>query len=189
MRLLSAKFSIEPLISAPFSLAIFMKFNESQALIFRKLLGVALFALALLGASSLFMKEVPLALFGEHATGTVKKVEVIQTSTASKWVRSGSGGQRAESRGGFSTLMYIDFSTNAGKAVQIITTATFHTEAKVGDKHPMIYLSSNPENAKLYSAKQLWLPMCVGFSFVGVCSFLGLRLLRSKSAASSKKLN
>ena len=164
-----------------------IKFNASQAAIFRKLLGLGLHALALLGATSLFIKEVPLALFGEHTTGTVKKVEVIQTSTASKWVRSGSGRQRAESRGGYSTLMYIDFSTNAGKAVQIITTATFHTEAKVGDTHPMVYLPSHPENAKIYSAKQLWLPMCVGFSFVGVCSFLGLRLLRRKPAVT--KLN
>ena len=155
-------------------------FNQSQAAIFRKLLGVGLLALALLGATSLFIKEVPLALFGEHATGLVKKVEVIQTSTASRWVRNGSGGRRAESRGGTSTLMNIEFTTKAGKVVEIRTTATFRTEAKVGDSHPMLYLPWNPENAKIYSAKQLWLPMCVGFIFVGVCSFSGMRLLRVK---------
>ena len=159
-----------------------MTFNESQAAIFRKLLGVALLALALLGATSLSMKEIPLALFGEYANGIVRKVEIIQTSTASKWVGSGSG-KRAESRGGQITLMHIRFTTRTGAAVEIKTTATFRTEAKVGDTHPMLYLASNPENAKIYSAKQLWLPMCVGFVFVAICSFLGMRLLRSKRPA------
>ena len=164
-----------------------MTFNESQAAIFRKLLGVGLLALALIGATSLFLKEVPLALFGEHARGIVTRVEVIQTSTASKWVGTGSGARRAESRGGFSTLMHIAFTTNAGKAVAIKTTSTFHTEAKVGDSHPMVYLPSNPENAKIYSAKQLWLPMGVGFSFVGICLFLGMRLLRAKQTSQASE--
>lgn len=159
-----------------------MKFNTSQAAVFRKLLGLGLLALALLGATSLCMKEIPLALFGEHASGIVTKVEVIQTSTASKWERNGSGSQKAVSRGGESTIMFINFTTKDGKPVDIKTTATFHTEAKVGDTHPMLYLPSNPGNAKIYSAKQLWLPMGVGFVFVGVCSFLGMRLLRRKKA-------
>lgn len=160
-----------------------MRFNASQAVIFRKLLGLGLLALALLGATSLCRKEIPLALFGEHAIGMVKKVEVIQTSTASKWERNGFGSQKAVSRGGESTLMSISFTTKEGKPVDIRTTATFHTEAKVGDTHAMVYLPSNPENAKIYSAKQLWLPMSVGFVFVGVCSYLGMRLLRPGKAS------
>lgn len=157
-----------------------MTSNHSQPAIFRKLLGLGLLALALLGSTSLCLKEIPLALFGEHASGVVKNVEVIQTSTTSKWEHNGSGSQKAVSRGGSRTLMSIEFTPKDGKPVGIKTTATFHTEAKVGDTHPMLYLPSNPENAKIYSAKQLWLPMVVGFVFVSVCSYLGMRLIRGK---------
>lgn len=160
-----------------------MTSNASPSATFRKLLGLALLALALLGAASLCLKEIPLALSGEHASGIVKKVEVIQTSTASKWEHNGSGSEKAVSRGGTSTLMSIDFTTKDGKPVSIKTRATFRTEAKVGDTHPIIYLASNPENAKIYSAKQLWLPMSVGLVFVSVCSYVGMRLLRPRKEA------
>lgn len=155
---------------------------SSQASIFRKLIGLGLIALGLLGATSLAMKEIPLALFGEHTQGTVKKVEVIQTSTASKWVNVNGTSKRAVSRGGDSTFMYIDFTTREGKPHEVKTLATFNTEAKVGDQHPMVYLPSHPERAKIYSAKQLWLPLCVGTVFSVVCFSLGLFLIRRRSA-------
>jgi hypothetical protein len=159
-----------------------MTFTKSQAVIFRKLLGLGLIALALLCVTSLCMKEIPLALFGERSTGTVKKVEVIQTSTASKWESNGSGSKRAVSRGGQSTIMHIAFATREGKPVEIKTTATFNMEATVGDQHPMIYLSSKPETAKIHSAKQLWMPMLVGFIFTSVCLLLGFQFVRDSSA-------
>lgn len=162
-----------------------MTFNKSRAPLFRTLLGLSLLALALLGATSLCLKEIPLALFGEHASGIVTKVEIIQTSTSSDSGRRGSGFPTTVRRGGESTFMHIDFTTKEGKPVSIKTTATFHTEAKVGDKHPILYLPSNPENAKIYSAKQLWLPMGVGFVFVSVCSYFGMRLLRRRNASGS----
>jgi hypothetical protein len=162
-----------------------MTFNKSQATILRKLFGLGLLALALLGATSLCMKEIPLALFGERATGTVTKVEVIQTSTNTKWEKNGFGPEKAVSRGSYSTIMSLDFTTKDGSPVDVKTTATFHTEAKVGDTLPMVYLPSNPGNAKIYSAKQLWLPMCVGFVFTGVCSYLGMRLVRRKATSAA----
>lgn len=33
----------------------------------------------------------------------------------------------------------------------------------------MIYLPSHPEKAKIYSARQLWLPMSIGTIFTAVC--------------------
>lgn len=158
-----------------------MTFTKSQALIFRKLIGLGLIALSLLGATSLLRKEIPLAFFGERTTGTVKKVEVIQTSTASKWEKKGFGQKQAVSRSSDSTFMHIGFTTKEGKPMEVKTLATFNTEAKVGDEHPMIYLPSNPEKAKIFSAKQLWLPMCVGFIFCTFCSFLGIFLVRGSS--------
>jgi hypothetical protein len=162
-----------------------MTFNASQAATFRKLLGLGLLALALLGATSLCTKEIPLAIFGERSIGTVKKVEIIATSTESKWERKGFGPKQAVSRGGDSTFMDIGFTTKDGKLLEVKTLATFHTEAKVGDTHPMIYLPSKPGTAKIYSAKQLWLPMCVGTVFTVVCLFLGMRIVRRKSTSAA----
>lgn len=152
--------------------------SRAISLRFRRVLGAGLIALGLLGAVSLLMKEIPLALFGERSTGIVKKVEKITTSTSSKWVQSGTGAKQANSRGGESTFMHIAFLTKAGQPIEIKTLATFNTKAKVGDKHLMLYLPSKPENAKIYSAKQLWLPLCVGLIFTSVCSVLGFVFVR-----------
>jgi hypothetical protein len=152
-----------------------MTFTKSQAVIFRKFIGISLIALSLPGFTSLCLKEFPLALFGEHCTGVVRKVEVIQTSTTSKW-RNG----RAESRAGLTTIMHMAFATKNGTLIENRNTATFHTAAKVGDEHPMVYLPWRPENAKIHSAKQLWLPMITGVIFSVICFFLGKRCLRNQ---------
>lgn len=131
-----------------------MRTETTKQTRFRIFLGIVLLALGLLGTVSLLMKEISLALFGEHSSGTVQKVEVITTSTSSRWVDG-----RRQSRSGSSTIMHIAFTTKAGEPFGIKTTATFRTEAKAGDQHPMIYLPWRPQTAKIYSAKQLWLPM------------------------------
>ena len=162
-----------------------MKPQTRQQSIFRKAIGMGLISLSLVGICSLSLKEIPLALFGEHTTGVVKQVEVIQTSTASKR-RYG----RTESRSGHTTIMHLTFNTKEGKPMQSKSTATFHTEAKVGHTHPMIYLPSHPERAQIYSAKQLWLPMTVGVIFSTVTLLLGLRCLRDQPFfPSPKRLN
>ncbi len=148
----------------------------------RRAIGLVLIALAILGTTSVMKKELPLALFGEHSTGIVKNVEKITTSTNSKWEYR-NGRRYAVSRGGESTFMTITFATKDGKAMEVETLATFNTEAKVGDSHPMIYLPAKPETAKIYSAKQLWLPLGVGIAFSLVCGLGGLHLLRRQPSA------
>jgi hypothetical protein len=156
-----------------------MKAANTQAIIFKKIIGIISLALAITGAVSLTMKEIPLALFGERSTGVVKKVEKITTSSGSNGqIRNGV--RVGKKYGSELTFLYLDFTTKAGKAMEVKTLATFNTEAKVGDTHPMIYLSSKPETAKIYSAKQLWLPMCAGFVFVTVCLLIGLRCMSRK---------
>ncbi|MES2569020.1 MAG: DUF3592 domain-containing protein [Verrucomicrobiota bacterium] len=145
---------------------------------FRITIGVVLVALGLLGATSLATKEIPLALFGEHSTGLVRKVETITSSSGSKRNLNG----KSESRSSTSYIMHLAFTTKDGKPTEFKTTATFRTEARVGDEHPIVYLPFKPERAKIYSAKQLWLPMCVGFVFTGVCLFFGLRFVRRRDA-------
>ena len=38
------------------------------------------------------------------------------------------------------------------------------------------------ENAKIYSAKQLWMPMVIGTVFTAICLFLGFYFLRSAAS-------
>lgn len=66
------------------------------------------------------------------------------------------------------------------EVVQIRTLATFNTEARAGDNFPMIYLPSRPETAKVYSARQLWLPMGIGLLVISESTFLGLRFVRRR---------
>lgn len=158
-----------------------MTSSSSRSSIFRRVIGIVLFALGLLGGTSLVTKEYRLALFGERSTGTVRKVDEITTSTSSKWVKKGNR-KHLVSKSSPSHFMHIGFTTREGKHVEVETLATFNTEAKVGDTHPMIYLPSQPENAKIYSAKQLWMPMVIGTVFTAICLFLGFYFLRSAAS-------
>ena len=145
----------------------------------RRVLGIASLALGLLGVISLSLKEIPLALFGERSTGVVQRVEKITVSSGSSgYVKNGQ--HRGVKYGSEQTYMHIDFATKDGKPVQVKTISTFNTEARTGDRHPMIYLPWKPDTAKIYSAKQLWLPMCVGTIFTVACFWGGLKLLRPK---------
>ena len=146
---------------------------RAQGKVFRKVIGIGLLALGILGAVSLAMKEFRLALFGQSATGTAKKVEKVKTSTNSKW--EWRNGQKVPvSRSGESTFMTIAYTTKDGQEVEFETLATFNTEGKVGDTHPVVYLASNPKNAKISTMKQLWLPMLIGCTFTIVCLGLGV---------------
>jgi hypothetical protein len=146
----------------------------------KRTIGILLLALALTGVVSLSLKEYRLALIGERTTGVVAKVEKITTSTGSDgYYRNGR--LKGVKRGSELTFMYLDFTTPDGQARQVKTLATFHTAARAGDVHPMIYLPSQPENAKIYSARQLWLPMTVGTVFSVACCWGGLRLLRRRA--------
>lgn len=156
-----------------------MNSSNPQAAVFRRLIGIALLAFGITGVVSLCMKEFPLALYGERSTGIVKKVEKITTSSGSSGeIRNGV--RVGKKYGSELTFMYIDFTTKDRRAMQVKTLATFHTEAKEGDQHPMIYLPSKPETAKIYSAKQLWLPMCVGIVFSSASLFGGFFFVRRR---------
>ena len=149
-----------------------MYISRSQSKAFFGILGIGLFALGLLGAWSLATKEFRLALFGQRSTATVVKVEKITTSSGSKWEKRGFK-KVAVSRGGELEFMTLEFDPGDGHKTQVETLSTFNTEAKLGDKHPLIFLKSDPKNAKIFSAKQLWLPMVIGTVFSMICLFIG----------------
>ena len=148
----------------------------------KRTIGIVLLALALTGVISLSLKEYRLALFGERSQGVVSRVEKVTTSNGSDG-RYRNGWRTGVKHGSELTFMYMDFTTPDGQARHVKTLATFHTAAAVGDSHPMIYLPAQPETAKIYSARQLWLPMTVGTLFSIGCSWGGLRLLRRRAAA------
>lgn len=161
-----------------------MSANKSGATVLRIVIGIGLLGLGALGMVSLLQKEVSLALFGETATGTVRKVEEITNRSDSKWSRSGMRRQVVR-RSGPSYFMTIDFTTPDGRTIEFETLATFHTEAKVGDQHPLVYLPSQPENAKIATSRQLWLPMLVGSIFTVTCWSFGIFLLWPRRRATS----
>jgi hypothetical protein len=143
----------------------------------RLAIAIVLVALGLLGGVSVLMKEGRLLVFGERATGTVREVEEITTSTQATWGRDIKGRSHIVKRSGPAHLVHLTFVTQDGRNIEFATRATFSTETKPGDTHPLIYLPSSPQLAKIASAKQLWLPMCVGMIFTAVCLGAGVCLL------------
>lgn len=142
-------------------------------------LGIAfvLIALGLLGGVSLFKKEGRLVIFGERATGTVRQVEEITASTQATWGRDNKGRSHIIKKSGPSHLLHMTFTATDGREIEFTTLATFNTETKPGDTHPLVYLPSDPQVAKIASARQLWLPMSVGTIFTALCLGIGIRLL------------
>ena len=152
--------------------------KESRTSPLPRVLGLALLALGVLGSLSLSMKEIPLAVFGKKATGRVHQVEVVDNKGRSKWLTKNGVKQHKYGASEPSYIMHISFATLAGRTVEMETLSTFHTVARVGDEHPMIYLPWQPENAKIYSARQLWLPLTVGVFFTSLCLVVGGCLVR-----------
>lgn len=140
----------------------------------RRIVAITLLALSGLGVYSLSTKEIPLVLFGQSGTGIVNQVEVITHSGKSRWT----GNDRRDSGYSHTTILHLTVTTKDGKKTETKTHATFNTETRVGDEHPVIYLPSNPTVAKIYNARQFWLPLCVAVTFTTLCFLGGARLLQ-----------
>lgn len=151
-----------------------------MTLSFKSIIGIALLAVGSIGVVSLCTKELPLALLGQHSIGRVKRVEIVRSSTGSAGTFR-NGTRVGKKLGSNLTYMHLAFTTQDGRAMEVKTLATFNTEAKEGDEHPLIYLPSKPETAKIYSAKQLWLPMGVGIVFSTLFLTGGWFLVRGKA--------
>lgn len=145
----------------------------------RRIISWFMLAFAVLGIYSLSIKEYRLALVGVRGTGVVDKVEVITTSTTSTInANSSNPNKRRVRHGSQSTILHMTVTTQEGKTSQIKTHATFNTEAKVGDRFEMIYLPSKPDVAKIYNARQFWLPMMIGTIVTAFCLVVGLLFVR-----------
>jgi len=129
-------------------------------------IGIALMVMNGLMLANLIWKDVRLAVFGKHATAEVIKINE-STSTERVRKRDSSGRLRDtdETRTSTSHRMELAFKTEDGQPILFETLATFNTVTKVGEKHPVVYMASDPMRAEINSAKQLWLLMLIGFTF------------------------
>lgn len=150
----------------------------------RRIVAIALLALSGAGIYSLSTKEIPLVLFGQSGTGVVNQVEVITHSGKSRWT----GNDRRDSGYSQSTILHLTVTTKDGKTATTKTHATFNTETRVGDQHPVVYLPSNPAVAKIYNARQFWLPLTVAVFFTTLCFLGGAKLLQRPQPKPSPRI-
>jgi hypothetical protein len=128
---------------------------------------------------ALITHDVRLALTGQFADGVVTKV--IERTTSSR--SSSSNGKRQRSAPGVSYTLVVRYRPQDMEPVEFKTSSTFGHSHKEDDAVKVIYLRSNPTMAEIYSAKQLWLPICVGFVVSTVCLYGGRLLRRAVKAA------
>ncbi len=134
-----------------------------------------------------FVFDLKLAVTGRIADGAITKV-TKRTSYSSTSRRNGESNASYNGRSGASTSydLTVRFTPEGGTNTEFVTTSTFGHELKEGDTVKVIYQASQPTQAEIYSAKQLWLPLCVGFVVSAFSLGGGLFLLWSLRARPSE---
>jgi hypothetical protein len=131
----------------------------------------------------LIAKEGRLIVFGKKATAQVQSVKKVQKNNGE--VKRNNRGTVVSRRGpSISHVMHLTYKTQDGADAAFDTSATFNTEARVGDVHPIVYLPSDPSKAKIATMRQLWLPATVGLTVSLTCLAVGWFLLRLSSLPS-----
>jgi hypothetical protein len=107
-----------------------------------------------------------LAARGVFGEGVITHVEVRSSH--------GGGGSRRDhesdeeyrnrTRGGVSHILTVRHTPEGGEPTDFKVRSTFGKDLKEGDEVKVIYLPDQPAKAQIYSTKQLWLPIAVGFS-------------------------
>ena len=128
-----------------------------------------LLAFAALGMWSLGTKQVRLLVSGVRGVGVVERVEVITTSTKTKWDRYG----HSESDASRATFLHLAVAMPDGGVARAKTRVTFNTPAQVGDRHPVIFVPSDPERAQILTGGQFWGPLVVGSVVTLACAAAG----------------
>lgn len=121
--------------------------------------------------------DAQLGFTGAITDGVVTKIEMRSSSSGVTSRRSGETWseyerRRDRQRGSVSYDCSVRFTPAAGEPRDFKTVSTFGHDRKVGDAVKVIYLASNPGRAEIYSAKQVWLPLCVG-GIVTIASLTG----------------
>jgi hypothetical protein len=121
-----------------------------------------------------------LAMKGVFGEGVITHVEARASSS--------SGGRRREhetdeeyrnrTRGGVSHILTVRHTPEGGEPTDFKVRSTFGKDLKEGDAVKVIYLPEQPTKAQIYSTKQLWLPIVVGFTASAAALGIGAFLLR-----------
>ena len=120
------------------------------------------------------LKDVRRAAFGQFAEGEIIKITE----------RSSIGGGGTDSRGrrkksgGVSHILTVRFTPTGGERMEVDTLATWGFSEKVGDKVRLIHLPGKPQDAEIYSVKQVWLPLATGLAVGSLCLGGGVLILR-----------
>ena len=140
----------------------------------RQFLGILMLLAGIGFAAALFRKEGRLVFLGERASGTVESVRVTSTPSRTTSV------SRVQVHHGSSTNEWLTlaFKTREGKDASFRALATFHTEVKVGDTLPIVYLPGDPSVGSIDTTRQLWMPFFVGFTVMIVCLAGGALLMQ-----------
>lgn len=117
-------------------------------------------------------KDARRVVFGQYAEGEITKITERSSS-------SGSSDKYGKRRGGgVSHILTVRFTPEGGQPLDVDTLATWGFTEKVGDRVRLIHLPGRPEDAEIYSTKQIWLPLATGFTVSALCLGGGIALLR-----------
>jgi hypothetical protein len=132
------------------------------------------------------VNQTRLPLFGKKTEGVITKIEE-KTSYSNVSRRDGESRESYRERSrrqGTSTSYFclVRYTPEGAEPVEFKTRSTFGHDSKEGDAVPVIYLPSNPMNAEINTAKQVWMPLAIGYNVSLVCIGLGWFLLKLKRA-------
>lgn len=107
-----------------------------------------------------------LAAKGVFGEGVITHVEVRSSasSTGKRWDHESEDAYRNRMRGGVSHILTVRHTPAGGEPTDFKVRSTFGKDLKEGDAVKVIYLPEQPAKAQIYSTKQLWLPIAVGFT-------------------------
>jgi hypothetical protein len=142
--------------------------------------GIVLLAAGFFFLGALIWNQGRLAIFGKRADGVVREItETTRTSATTR--RDGESLQAYRERSrrkGTRYTLRVQFTPEGGAPAEFSTTSTFGHTLEKGGMVRVIYLPGDPAGAEIDSARQLWLPMAVGFIVSAVCLGGGALLIR-----------
>jgi hypothetical protein len=119
------------------------------------------------------------------ASGVIAHGKVVNVETGT---RCGCHGTSRRQRGtGKTVYATVRFAPAGGALRDFKTICTFREIPKKGDAVKVIHLPWNPAAAEIYSVRQLWLPLAVGFAVTLISGGAGVFLLRCARRAKPAK--
>ena len=142
--------------------------------------GWILLAFGVFFFGALLWNQGRLVAFGQVTDGTITKLTTRVSYGGGSSRRPGESleSYRNRNRPSISYDLHVTYTPEGGEPFEFKTTSTFGHELQKGDSVKVIYVPGSPKSAEIHSAKQLWLPMVVGFIVSSGCLAGGIFLRR-----------